>query len=322
MNKLIVCLCFLLIVTGGCASSRPAPAPTSIPTQTHSSPTETPAALAGFVDPTLPVTSNGSWEPYLEQIDGVPMGLVPVGCFTMGSDTGYANEAPAHRTCIDRAFWIDIYEVTFNDFLDFLRDIEAGEWVLSEWIVYPPPLNADRTSIFYRDGSWVLLQGAGKRPVENTNFYAAQAYCAWRGGRLPTEAEWEYAARGPDSLIYPWGNEFDPEKTVYVLYDPKEVGSIPAGASWVGALDMNSNVFEWTSSLFLEYPYDPDDGREVDISVDSTGLRTLRGTSWYHPVHSDIPDNLASSARIGVPPIGTHWAYGIRCVIDWEPRNP
>jgi formylglycine-generating enzyme required for sulfatase activity len=85
---------------------------------------------------------------------------------------------------------------------------------------------------------------------------------------------------------------------------------------------MNSNVFEWTSSLFWDYPYDPNDGREVDISIDKASLRTLRSTSWYHPVQSDIPDNLASSARIGVPPIGTHWAYGIRCVKDWEQQIP
>ena len=114
--------------------------------------------------------------------------------------------------------------------------------------------------------------------------------------RLPSEAEWEYAARGPDSLLFPWGNEFDRPvlnfcdlrcgspgadsgaSDGYALTGP--VGSYPGGASWVGALDMAGNLWEWTSGLPYDYPYRADDGREVGAEVDSSSFRTLRGGAW------------------------------------------
>src|SRR5690606_38987392 len=101
------------------------------------------------------------------------------------------------------------------------------------------------------------------RPVENISWFEALAFCEARGGSLPTEVEWEYAARGPDSLEYPWGNELDLELLSYDRVENAEtdnVGSYPGGVSWVGALDLAGGVFEWVAGIQFAYPYDPNDG--------------------------------------------------------------
>jgi len=134
-----------------------------------------------------------------------------------------------------------------------------------------------------------------QQPRVGITWYEAYAYCQWRGARLPTEAEWEYAARGPNSPIYPWGDTFDGSKVVYAGNSGNmtaAVGSKPSGASWVGALDMSGNVWQWTSSARTEYdsslltnkvksygyPYDPNDGRENPN--DTNASRVPRGGSW------------------------------------------
>ena len=91
------------------------------------------------------------------------------------------------------------------------------------------------------------VPGHGKRPLQSVTRNGADAYCAWRAARLPTEAEWEYAARGPDSLLYPWGNEFIADNVLRVHERARlpNVGSKPQGASWVGALDLSGSLFEW-----------------------------------------------------------------------------
>ena len=117
----------------------------------------------------------------------------------------------------------------------------------------------------------------------NVTWHQAREYAEWVGGRLPTEAEWEYACRGPGESIYPWGNR-SPDDTLLNydnnVGDTTEVGSYPEGKSWCGALDLSGNVWEWTQSLYKDYPYDPADGRE-DLSDD--GVRVVRGGSFYNP---------------------------------------
>lgn len=199
--------------------------------------------------------SNDDWEPFEYDFNGVTMVLVPAGCFMMGSTNGDDDETPVHRQCFDEPFWIDKYEVTQSVFSRF------------------------------HGGKGTPNQFSGTdRPVEFITWVEARNFCRLRAVRLPTEAEWEYAARGPDNLTYPWGNSWNANNAVWTGYYDSEtanVGSRPSGASWVGALDMSGNVAEWVSSLYESYPYFANDGRE-DI-VTTTGTRIYRGGSLAMP---------------------------------------
>ena len=124
-------------------------------------------------------------------------------------------------------------------------------------------------------------------PRVNVSWHEAQAFCRWlaerRGEdvRLPTEAEWEKAARGPDGKVYPWGDEFDPSRCntwESEIRQPTAVGSFPDGRSPYEVLDAAGNVWEWTSSIYRPYPYRADDGREDAAAED---WRVLRGGSWF-----------------------------------------
>jgi iron(II)-dependent oxidoreductase len=155
-------------------------------------------------------------------------------------------------------------------------------------------------------------------PRENLLWSEARDFCAARDARLPTEAEWEYAARGPDSLLYPWGNELIGENLVYdrnTLNQTAEVGSRPAGASWVGALDMSGNVFEWVSSIYARYPYAAADGRENPD--DTTSLRVYRGG-----MHSYLDNASSATMRFWLDPAERDWYIGFRCARDAEEAAP
>ncbi len=190
----------------------------------------------------------------IHNFKGVPMVLVPAGCFTMGSEDGDSDERPAHEQCFDAPFWIDRTEVTQAQFAALGGAAAMG-------------------SFFTGDNL----------PVEQITWSEARDFCAQRDARLPTEAEWEYAARGPDGLIYPWGDEWVGEDATWSGSSggqTADVGSRTGGASWVGALDMSGNVWEWTSSLYRPYPYDAADGREDPASTE--GQRALHGGSWFN----------------------------------------
>lgn len=224
-----------------------------------------------------PVTENSTWTPIIETIDGFEMVLVPPGCFMMGSTYGRRDELPEHEICFDTAFWIDRTEIT----------------------------NAQYGS----DGAWT----GENKPHTNLLWTEARDFCLARGGKLPSEAEWEYAAAGPSDLVYPWGDTFFADR---LLFDknwfgqPVDVGRYPDGASWVGALDMAGNVWEFTRSLYRPYPYDPTDGRE-DMT-DETSRRVFRSG-----VYSYIDYGIANSIRFWVRPEDSRdWFIGFRCVKD------
>jgi iron(II)-dependent oxidoreductase len=226
------------------------------------------------------IAHNADWKPVIREFDGVPMVLVPPGCFTMGSEDGPDDERPATRTCFDVAFWIDRTEVT------------NGQFVI---------LHGQAAKI----GGWQ----EPKAPRESVTWFEARDFCAKRGARLPSEAEWEYAARGPDNWVYPWGNTFEAHRAVFNDTSggrPAEVGSRPTGASWVGALDMSGNVAEWQNTIYKPYPYSSTDGRENPN--DASSYRVWRGGSWYQK-----NTDMRAAFRNQFEPTQVHGDGGFRC---------
>lgn len=192
--------------------------------------------------------------------DGTPLLLVPAGAFHMGS-TDSPDQQPIQEVNV-RAFYIARTPVTNDQFRKF---VAATHYPATAWRA---------TELAYGLAS----------PVVNVTWQDARAYCEWVGLRLPTEAEREKAARGTDGRTFPWGNQWDPARVVcsvgtrqLTTHGPTRVGSYPANASPYGALDMEGNVWEWTSSLYRPYPYVATDGRE-DPKAD--GRRVARGASW------------------------------------------
>jgi formylglycine-generating enzyme required for sulfatase activity len=234
------------------ATAEPSPPPTEVPV-----PTDLPMTATARVSELARsgVTRNQNWQPIQDEFDAVIMVLVPAGCFTMGTNAvGFANQGPAHEQCIETPFWIDKTEVTQSQFR-----IVAGE-----------------------DTS-TMADSALSLPVRDVTWFEADTHCKQRGGRLPTEVEWEYVARGPSNWRYPWSNRFEGANVVYGVTAngrPATVGSRPDGDSWVGAQDMLGNVEEWTASQWASYPYDAADGREADTGDQRNIRRVLRGGSF------------------------------------------
>jgi formylglycine-generating enzyme required for sulfatase activity len=191
------------------------------------------------------------------------MVLIPAGEFTMGSDRGI--ERPPHTVFVE-AFEIDVFEVTNEQFAKFVE--ETG-------YVTDAEKAGDTPWRFY-------AKDKPKHPVVKVSWNDAKAFCEWAGKRLPTEAEWEKAARGTDGRIYPWGNEWDVAKA-----NTKEagyrgttiVGSFPDGASPYGVMDMAGNVAEWTSDWFQPYPGYP--GGDPEAQYFGEKYRVIRGGGWF-----------------------------------------
>jgi formylglycine-generating enzyme required for sulfatase activity len=269
------------VVTATVEPATSSPAQTSTPL-----PTETPALR---VDSTQVLPK-----------DGMVMVYVPAGKFLMGSEDGYDNEKPQHTVYLD-AFWIDQTEVTNAMYAQCVAD---GKCEL-------PQKTKSYTRSNYYDG----LQYADY-PVINVDWSQANAYCGWAGRRLPTEAEWEKAARGTDGRIYPWGEGIDCSLANYqgknsendfCIGDTQAVGSYPQGASEYGALDMAGNVWEWVSDWYSETYYigAPSENPQGPASGQS---RVLRGGSWFFESWY-----LRLSDRGWFDPVGRDLYIGFRC---------
>lgn len=202
------------------------------------------------------VTRNAEWEPYIETFGTTPMALVPAGCFMMGTTSGNADNRPPNQQCFNEPFWMDVYEATYRV---YDRCVAAGACTA---LTYEP--------------TWM----SPSMPVIYLSWFQAQGFCNWRGARLPTEREWEYAARGPSNLFYTWGNQFRSDNVNHAQNSvvPLVGGSKPNDLSWVGVYDLMGNVGELILSKFLPYPYDPNDGRE-DLINDGTE-RVTRGGAF------------------------------------------
>jgi formylglycine-generating enzyme required for sulfatase activity len=231
---------------------------------------------------------------------------IPAGVFLMGNDQGPEDERPQHRVSLQE-FFIDRTKVTNRAFAEFLNtrgpDGPKGEKYFD--------VDDNDARIHRRDGKWQADGGFENNPVVEASWDGALAYCQWRGKRLPTEAEWEKAARGTDGRRYPWGNEpLDRSRAQFNAgwNDLRPVGSFPKGASPYGLLDAAGNGWEWVSSAYLPYPYDAKDGRE-DLNRDA--IRGTRGGG-----HDSRPEELTTTHRgrhVSRNPRGGHHNIGFRC---------
>jgi formylglycine-generating enzyme required for sulfatase activity len=164
----------------------------------------------------------------------------------------------------------------------------------------------------------------GSRPRESITWTEAAAFCASRGARLPTEAEWEYAARGPESWLYPWGNRFMADQTVYGRNSgghTAEVGSRPGGVSWVGALDMSGNVWEWVADWHDSAYYATLGDHAVNPPGPRSGRgRVIRGGSFSDATYFFGYDFLLrESFRTWSSPGSGLNSLGFRCVRALQP---
>jgi len=256
------------------------------------------------------VANNTTWDPVIQEIDGFEMVKVPSGCFMMG-DPVLERAQPVHEVCITESFWIDLTEISNDQFNEFggqaARDPAfPGQDISSS--AFP------RTSVTWEE---------------------AEAFCQLRGGRLPTEAEWEYAARGPDAWAYPWGDSFDPTKLNFcdqncpfsssrsgqhhnaddgnVVAAP--VNSYPEGASWVGALNMSGNVAEWVQDFF-DPSYYENSPRDNPTGPETGQTRVVKSSPWSWYME---PESFSQSAnRWNFIPDATGKTFsgttGFRCV--------
>ncbi|WP_272908661.1 formylglycine-generating enzyme family protein [Nitrospina gracilis] len=223
-----------------------------------------------------------------------PEGMVkiPTGCFMMGTNNVYEyevgrkndRERPVHQVCID-SFYLDKYEATQKEYVE----------VMGKNPSYFPDDNL---------------------PVEHVKFKDAQEYCSLRGKRLPTEAEWEYAARAGGNDDYPWGPEIDGD---YVWYDlnstrkPHPVGTRKPNA--FGVHDMLGSVWEWVSDWYSDHYYEVSPRDNPQGPRERQSWRVVRGGSWV-----DDPSNIRVTVRYRGDSDGTyHFLVGVRCARDLKP---
>ncbi len=271
---------------------------------------------------------------------------VPGGDFTMGTTPGevaqaveecinrdgglcqasYAEDsAPAHEVRVD-SFLIETTEVTFSQYVAFLtvRGPDSHKDACPGFFCIQTQNESLDAPIVFDGVNYSINEGLAQHPVYGANWYGAQAYCEAIGRRLPTEAEWERAARADDARIYPWGNRWDYAlaKTNRPLDTPPgsfQVGSFPLGASFYGAYDMAGNVAEWVSDWYSERYYQ--EQAQLGLSVNPTGpitglQKVLRGGSW-----DSVPFFSRSAHRQAQDPKNFLRWVGFRCVEDPPDAN-
>jgi len=282
---------------------------------------QVPPATAQLTQPPTPTEAPSAGTKLVSEIDGMALLYVPAGVFIMGSPLGdpaiYAHEQPQHNVNL-AAFWIDQTEITNRM---YALCVQAGTCT--------PPQSAASNSrpSYYGNPAYADY------PVVWVDWYQAQTYCAWAGRSLPTEAQWEKAARGTDGQQYPWGNqELQPAsgpstaadftescslahyQACEPLHDTAPVGQHPQGASPYGALDMAGNVWEWVSDWYGEnyYSISPDDNPTGPAVGDA---KVLRGGSFA----MNFSRYLSGAHRYFIAPDQTIFGFGFRCSLDAAP---
>jgi formylglycine-generating enzyme required for sulfatase activity len=269
-------------------------------TSTPSPPSNASAPLDATATFVIPV--SGETDVPTEFIDSasVSMMFVPAGNFIAGSDQGYANEKPVHTVYLDD-YYIDRYEVT-NALYQACVDAGACQ----------PP---DQTGSFTRDSYYGNSQ-FNNYPVVFVDWENADAYCQWRGMGLPTEAQWEKAARGREGRTYPWGDNIDETYANYnnAVGDTTEVGSYENGKSPYGVYDMAGNAWEWVADWYSETYYL--DTPLTNPTGPTTGkYRVLRGGSWLDD------ETIVTTSNRGWNQLEffTNIDFGFRCAMDGTP---
>ncbi|WP_447972773.1 formylglycine-generating enzyme family protein [Nitrospira sp. Kam-Ns4a] len=242
-----------------------------------------------------PVDGSGAPKEFVGK-DGAPMVLIPGGEFVMGSPDGEGldNEQPEHKVWVD-AFYLDKYEVTNGRYEKFME--ETGHAMPKFW-------------------EQLDLTVHSELPVIGVSWQDAKAYCEWAEKRLPTEAEWEYAARGTDHRRYPWGNAAPNDqlanygkKWSHKFYNDRlePVTSHEAGKSPFGIYNMAGNVFEWVADWY-EIKYYRRSPERNPTGPSEGELKVMRGGSWNF-----ASEYLRTTSRMQMKPIEREADLGIRC---------
>jgi len=221
------------------------------------------------------------------------MVFIPAGEFTMGSNEWWPKSQPEHKK-VTGAFYMDKYEVPNKRYKKFVEAVNR-----------PPPAH------------WINGEIPAERadhPVVFVSWYDADDFCRWEGKRLPTEPEWEKAARGTDKRTFPWGNTFEAKRGNMPQLgknDTMPAGSFENGKSPYGAYDMAGNVWEWTSDWFKPYPGNnhPDENYGEKYKV-------VRGGSWYDCTYYKCGISAPAYNRIFFNPMTMNNNFGFRCVMD------
>jgi serine/threonine-protein kinase len=291
----------ILLVLSSCTPTSEFHIPTVLPSV---SPTALPMPTQTFTPtPTkVPTPTPGLGSTMISPKDSMVMIYVPEGEFTMGSDYGEANSQPVHLVYLD-AFWIDRTEVTNGMYALCVADGSCQPPTTSSSI--------DRSN-YYGNPEF------DNYPVIYVDWNMAEAYCQWAGRGLPTEAEWEKAARGTDGRTYPWGNDAPDANLLNFelnLGDTTAVGNYPAGASSYGALDMAGNVWELVADWYQSDYYTILGKNAVNPQGPQVGkYRVMRGGAW-----GIFAFGVTSTVRVRYLPSSSNYDVGFRCARDAGP---
>jgi len=259
-------------------------------------------------------TTNSNNNSSLEKHLPKNMVFVSSGFFIMGSNDHGEDEAPEHKTYLD-SYYIDRYEVSANDFSLFLNDVSNRNGYY---------LNNQYGTLFY-NGKFQARKGFENHPINNVKWKGAFEYCRWKGKHLPTEAQWEKAARGEDGKIYPWGNKPPAHNLArYRQVWTKEikhhvmvpVNLFSEGTSPYGAHHMAGNVKEWVDDWFDREYYDEPENHINPKGQIGGEYKVLRGGSWR-----DLTGFIYSSFRNNAYPYSRLDDYGFRCAKNIETKS-